>query len=75
MQQALERYECPHRQSAACDGRIETQLQTFADRSQGEPLPPKLGQRRRHRNRPACDPREPLHRMTGVDVTRIEGID
>jgi len=40
-----------------------------------EPLPPKLGQRRRHRNRPAFDPREPLHRMTGVDLTRIEGID
>lgn len=75
MQQALERYEFPHRQIAACDGRIETQLQTFADRSQGEPLPPKRGQRRRHRNRPAFDPREPLHRMTGVALTRMEGID
>ena len=31
MQQALERYEFPHRQIAACDGRIETQLQTFAE--------------------------------------------
>ena len=75
MQQALERYEFPHRQIAACDDRIETHLQTFADRSQGEPLPPKRGQRRRHRNRPAFDPRGPLHRMTGVDLTRIEGID
>jgi transposase len=75
LQQALERYEFQHRQIAACDGRIERQLQTFADRSQGEPLPPKRGQRRRHRNRPAFDPREPLHRMTGVDLTRIEGLD
>jgi len=75
LQQALERYEFQHRQIAACDGRIALQLQTFADRSQGEPLPPTQGQRRRHRNRPACDPREPLHRMTGVDLTRIEGID
>ena len=75
LQQALERYEFQQRQMAACDGRIETQLQTFADRSQGEPLPPKRGQRRRHRNRPAFDPRESLHRMTGVDLTRIEGIE
>lgn len=73
--QALERYEFQHRQLAACDGRIATQLQTFADRSQGEPLSPKRGQRRRHRNRPAVDPREPLYRMTGVDLTRLEGID
>jgi transposase len=75
LRQALERYEFQHRQIAACDGRIETQLQTFADRSQGEPLPPTLGQRRRHRNRPAFDPRESLPRMTGVDLTRMEGID
>jgi transposase len=75
LQQALERSEFPHRQLAACDDRIAAQLQTFADRSQGEPLPPKRGQRRRHRNRPAFDPRGPLHRMTGVDVTRMEGID
>jgi transposase len=75
LQQALERYEFHHRQIAACDGRIESQLQMFADRSQGEPLPPKPGQRRRHRNRPAFDPRGPLHRMTGVDLTQIEGID
>jgi transposase len=75
LQQALERYEFHHRQIAACDGRIESQLLTFADRSQGEPLPPKPGQRRRHRNRPAFDPRGPLHRMTGVDLTRIEGLD
>jgi transposase len=75
LQQALERYEFHHRQIAACDGRIEIQLQRFADRSQGEPFPPQPGQRRRPRHRPAFDPRGPLHRMTGVDLTRIEGSD
>jgi len=45
----------------------------FADRSQGEPCPPKLGQRRRPR--PACEPQEPLHRMTGVDWTRMAGLE
>jgi hypothetical protein len=69
LQPALERDECPHRQLAAWDDRGAAQLQTYADRSQGEPLPPKRGQRRRHRNRPAFDPRGPLHRMTGVDLT------
>jgi transposase len=39
LQQALERYEFQHRQIAACDSRIEAQLQTWADRSQGESLP------------------------------------
>ena len=62
--QALERYEVPPRQMAACAGRLATQLQTCADRRPGEPLPPRRGQRRRHRNRPACDPRGPLPRMT-----------
>ena len=54
---------------------MAAQLQTFADRSQGEPFPPKRGQRRRHRHRPAVDPRGPLHRMTGVDLTQSEGVD
>ena len=75
LQQALERYEFQHRQLAACDARIAAHVETFADQSHGAPLPPKRGQRRRHRNRPAFDPREPLYRMTGVDLTRIEGID
>jgi len=75
LQPASERYEFHHRQIAACDVRIAAHLATFIDRSHGEPLPPRRGQRRRHRNRPACDPREPLHRMTGGDLTRIEGID
>lgn len=75
LQQALERYEFYHQQIAACDARIAAHLERFADRSDGEPLPPRRGQRRRHRNRLAFDPREPLHRLTGVDLTRIEGID
>jgi hypothetical protein len=73
--QALARYECQHRQLAACAGHIAAQLQPFVDRRQGEPLLPKPGQRRRHRTRPACDPRGPLHRMPGVDLPRMEGLD
>ena len=72
---ALQRYEFQHQQLAACDVRIAAHLETFVDRSHGEPLPPKRGKRRRHQNRPAFDPRGPLHRMTGVDLTQIEGIE
>jgi transposase len=75
LQQALERYEFQHRHLAACDARIAAHLATFADQSHGAPLPSKRGQRRRHRNRPAFEPRGPLYRMTGVDLTQIEGID
>jgi transposase len=73
LQQAVAAYEFCHQQIAACDAKIATQLQTFEDRSKGESLPPKP--RKRHRNRLSFATRPLLYRMTGVDLTQIEGID
>jgi transposase len=73
--QAVALYDVCHQQVTACDRQIEASLQTFPDHSDGQPLPPPLRPRKRGRNQPACAVREPLHRITGVDVTQIEGSD
>jgi transposase len=73
--QALELYEFYHAQLRECDARIEAQLRTFADRSAGKPLEPRSRRRGRKANDPTFDVRGLLHRMAGVDLTVIEGID
>jgi transposase len=80
LQQALELYEFYQRQLAACDRQLDAQLQTFTDRSGQEPVPPraqgKRKNRRKHKgNVPAFDARERLYRLSGVDLTQIEGIE
>jgi transposase len=73
LQQAGAASEFCHQQIQECDAKIAAQLQTFEDRSKGESVPPKA--RKRHRTRFSCETRPLLHRMTGVDLTTIEGID
>jgi transposase len=73
--QAVALYDVYHQKLAECDRQIETHLQTFAERRAGQPLLPVLRPRKRTRNRPRFDVRGALHRMTGVDLTAIEGID
>jgi transposase len=74
LRQAVELDDVYHQQSALCDQQIKKHLETFADKSAGQPLPPKA---RRHTktNAPRCDARTPLYRMAGVDLTTIEGIE
>jgi len=74
LRQAVELYEVSHQQMAQCDQQITRHLETFADKSDGQPLPPKA---RRHKktNEPRFDARTPLSRLAGVDLTTIEGIE
>ena len=74
LQQAVALYEFYHQQVALCDQQIKAHLETFADHSAGQPLPPKA---RRHKktNEPRFEARTPLYRMAGVDLTAIEGIE
>lgn len=74
LQQALALYEFYQEQLQACDERLATYLQTFTDRSQGRPLPAKPRSKRKS-NSPEFDVRTALHRLSGVDLTVIEGID
>ena len=71
--QALEVYDFHQRQIEACDAQIEAYMSTLATRSASvpEPSPP----RTRRKNQSHFDLRKELSRVSGVDLTRIPGID
>jgi transposase len=75
LRQALALYEFYHRQISECDQAIEAHLRTFADRSEGKPLPYRPRRRKREANEPRFDARARLYCVCGVDLTAIEGID
>jgi hypothetical protein len=52
---------------------LQAQLQTFADKSAGQALPPRA--KARGANQPRCDVRQSLLQVSGVDVTVLEGVD
>ena len=72
--QALELYRFYHDKIGECDLEIEAQLERFEDRSDGG-APADNGRQRSQGNAPRFDVRTHLYRMTGVDLTRINGID
>ncbi len=75
LQQAVELYEFYHRQIEACDRQIEAHLRTFADKSEGKTLPHRPRKRKRGATEPRFAARAPLFRLSGVDLTAIEGIE
>jgi transposase len=75
LQQAVKAYEFYHQQLRDCDTRLQTCLGTFADKSQGQKLPPNRRGNRRKAHAPVFDVREALYRMSGLDLTILEGID
>jgi len=74
--QAVALYEVYHQKMLECDRQIEAHLSTFAEHSpdQAPPSPPKRKPKRK-RKQPTFDVRGSLQRVTGVDLTTIEGID
>ncbi len=72
--QAVELYRVYQGKIAECDREIEAQLAGFEDRSDGEPPAPN-GKRGNQKNAPGFDVQSQLYRMTGVDLTRIDGVD
>ena len=73
--QALELYRFYHAKIDECDQYIERHLARFEEVSGGEPPDPKPGNKRGTGNAPRFDVRNHLYRMTGVDLTRIDGVD
>jgi transposase len=73
--QAVALYEYYHTQLRQCDQQIEACLRAFADRSGDRPLEAKKPRRGRRANDAAFDVRGLLFRMTGVDLTVVEGVD
>ena len=72
--QALELYRTYQDKISECDREIERQLERFEDRSDGAPPAGDAGKRSQG-NAPRFDLRSHLYRMTGVDLTRIDGVD
>ena len=73
--QALELYRFYQDKIAECDREIEAQLERFEDLSNGDLPAAKSGRRRSKGNAPRFDVWTHLYRMTGVDLTQIDGVD
>jgi len=73
--QALELYRTYQHKIEECDSEIEAQLGRFEDRSDGGVPSDKPGRKRHQGNAPRFDVRSRLYRMTGVDLTAIDGVD
>lgn len=75
LQQAVELYDFYKSQIVACERRIQEQLQCFDDRSNGKPLQKTGRKTGGSSHKLNFDARSYLYRITGVDLTCIEGID
>ncbi len=75
LRQAVDLYRFYHQKIVECDQQIQSRLTRFEDRSGGRTLPCQPRQRGRGRNEPGIDLRASLFRLTGVDLTTIDGID
>ncbi len=75
LRQAVEFYDIYQEKLCACDAAIERQLEAFDDRGDPAHLSATAKSRRKTKNTPGFDVRAHLYRITGVDLTRIDGID
>lgn len=89
LQQEVAMYDAYHQRITECDQALQDHLHGLADRSPDLPAisappsatpqaPPRSGPKRRRKtgsHAPQFDLGSELHRITGVDLTRIDGID
>ena len=76
LQQNLELFDAYQRQLTACDAAIEAHLQhlTAQVTPPRTPLPSARPRQKPRDNEPRFDLRTPLHHLTGVDLSQIDGI-
>jgi transposase len=76
LQQNLELFDIYQRQLTACDVAIEAHLAQLAATTAppASPLPTPRRRQRPRENEPRFDRRTPLHQLTGVDLSQIDGI-
>jgi transposase len=77
LQQAVALHAFYCEQLRECDKQLQAQLESFPDRSKGQPRPPRQQRRglQKRRKDPAFEVGGALYRMAGVDLTVLEGID
>src|SRR5450631_1081064 len=80
LKQVVASYDFQQQQIAECDGEIEVRMGMLRSHPQqeakeNEGIAKKKGARKPRKNQPGFDLRGELHRIFGVDLTRIDGID
>jgi transposase len=77
LKQEQEGYEFCQKQIADCDAQLKQYLQQTPDRRQGASLPEekRKGRLQKKAKNPQFDIRAQLFRLTGTDLTQIDGID
>src|SRR5216683_5240068 len=70
-------YEFCQKQITECDQQLAQYLARLEDRTQGATLPEETrkGRRKKKKGNPQFNLRQELFRMTGTDLTQIDGID
>ncbi len=76
LRQSLKLYETYQREIAECDRAIQAHMQTFDNKidARADPLPGRKGSKPSG-NAPQFDLHSELYRITGVDLTSVDGID
>jgi len=76
LRQNLEAFDHTQQQIAACDTAIEAHLQTLAAHTTRAttPLPAARPRQKPRDNEPRFELRTPLHQLTGVDLSQLDGI-
>jgi transposase len=75
LRQAVELLDFYQQQIAACDRELEANLGRFNAKTDGQPLPARPRTSKPSRTTPTFDVRNHLYRLTGVDLTQLDGID
>ena len=76
LQQELESYQSFQAKIAECDGQLQQHYATMEAKADPQQLPPVARDKRARGNVPAgFDLREELYRVTGVDLTAIDGLN
>jgi len=75
LKQALELYDFYDRQLRECDAELEALYQQFDPPEDPGTPPPAPRQAKRRKNQAHFDLAPALYRMTGVDLTQIDGLD
>jgi transposase len=75
LQQALELYDFYDRQLQACDLELEAMYQAFETPEERGTPPPAPRTQKRRKNQAHFDLRQALYRLSGLDLTEIDGID
>jgi transposase len=75
LQQALELYDFYERQLQACDAELEAMYQAFEPPEERGTPPPAPRNKKRRKNQAYFDLRQALYRLTGLDLTQIDGVD